>query len=137
MPPPSLSPLVPPPAQPSFSLWLPTVGVELLCGLVELSEHVRSGHRLPSDVVRFECADALAWKLPSDLGLVYVDDTAWDAPTIEALAARLSAKLPKGAIVIHNTEHGYSTLPRFRKLDAVSVGTSWNPRHTVHVHMTN
>ena len=41
---------------------LPTVGVELLCGLVDLSERVRRAHRIASDAVRFECADALMWE---------------------------------------------------------------------------
>ena len=72
----------------------------------------------------------------SGTALVYVDDTAWDAPTIDQLAKQLATQLPSGVVVIHNTEHGYTDPTAYRKLQAVSVGTSWNPSHTVYVHMT-
>ena len=115
---------------------LPTVGVELLCGLVDLSERVRRAHRIASDAVRFECADALMWELPSDLALVYVDDTAWDAATVERMAERLGRELPSGAVVIHNGgEAAYGKVRRLRKLQSVSVATSWSDSHEILVHV--
>ena len=115
---------------------LPTVGVELLCGLVALSERVRVAHGVPRELVRFECADALEWPLPPDLGLVYVDDTAWDAPTVAQMAARLGRELPEGALVVHNGgEEAYGRVRRLRKLQSVAVGTSWSEAHTILVHV--
>ena len=111
---------------------VPTVGVELLCSLTELSEEVRSAHRVPTELARFECADALRFKLPKGTGLVYVDDTAWDEPTIVQIAERLSQELPRGAIVVHN-QGGYDS-PKYRHLASYEVGTSWNAGHSVHAH---
>lgn len=120
----------------AFTYGLPTVGVELLCGLVDLSERVRLAHHVPSEQVRFECADALTWKLPADLEFVYVDDTAWDQPTIESVALRLGRELPKGALVIHNGgEEAYAKAKRFRKLKAIAAQTSWSEAHQILVHI--
>ncbi|KAL1511389.1 hypothetical protein AB1Y20_006190 [Prymnesium parvum] len=112
-----------------------TVGVELLCGLASLSETLRKAHGVPSQLAEFKCGDALSFQLPRKTALVYVDDTAWDAATIEQLARRLADKLHKGTIVIHNTAQGYDDPTAFRLIDAVSVGTSWDPAHTIYVHM--
>uniref|UniRef100_A0A7S3ATP5 Uncharacterized protein n=1 Tax=Haptolina ericina TaxID=156174 RepID=A0A7S3ATP5_9EUKA len=120
----------------ALTFGLPTVGVELLCGLVDLSNELRDAHAIPPQLNRFECANALTFSLPQGTALVYVDDTAWDAPTIDELGRRLVQHLPAGVVVIHNTEHGYTDPTAYRKLQAVSVGTSWNPAHTVHVHIT-
>ena len=161
----------------ALTFGLPTVGVELLCGLVDLSNKLRDAHAIPPQLNRFECANALTFSLPQGTALVYVDDTAWDAPTIDELGRRLVQHLPAGVVVsparhvvsqpfyvslrvhlnrpaparrkpqptqanpymyqvIHNTEHGYTDPTAYRKLQAVSVGTSWNPAHTVHVHIT-
>ena len=115
---------------------LKTVGVEVLCGLVTLSESLRKAHSIPGQLAEFKCDNALTFSLPRKTAVVYVDDTAWDVPTIEQLAKRLSEKLPKGVVVIHNSPHGYNDSPAYAKLDTVSIGTSWNPAHTVYVHMT-
>ena len=161
----------------ALTFGLPTVGVELLCGLVDLSNELRDAHAIPPKLNRFECANALTFFLPQGTALVYVDDTAWDAPTIDELGRRLVQHLPAGVVVsparhvvsqpfyvslrvhlnrpaparrkpqptqanpymyqvIHNTEHGYTDPTAYRKLQAVSVGTSWDPAHTVHVHIT-
>ena len=119
----------------ALTFGLPTVGVELLCSLVELSEHVRLAHRVPDDVVRFECADALKWDLPSNVGLVYVDDTAWDKSTIEQLAIRLGLLLPEGTLIIHNGgETAYGQVGRLRRVQSIKVKTSWSEAHTIVVH---
>ena len=97
---------------------------------------LRTAHGVPSSLAEFKCDNALSFALPRKTALVYVDDTAWDVPTIEMLAKRLGEKLPKGAIVVHNSEGGYSDPTAFTKVGAVSVATSWDPQHTVHVHMT-
>ena len=80
-----------------------------------------------------ECADALAFRLPTAAALVYVDDTAWDVPVIERLATRLKRELRSGAVVVHNTKHGYEVEGGFRRVAVVEVGTSWNPKHLVYV----
>ena len=113
---------------------VPTVGVELLCGLAQLSEEVRSAHGVPSALARFECADALDYRLPRGTTLVYVDDTAWDEPTIKQLAARLARQLPSGSVVVHNSEAGYDVPGAYTRLQAYEIGTSWNPAHNVVVH---
>ena len=123
----------------SLTFGVPTVGVEVLCSLTHLSDEIRVAHGVPTSLNRFECADALAFRLPRDTALVYVDDTAWDGPTIQLLAAKLNRELPSGAIVVHNTEQAYTLLEaggggRFRKLQSYEVGTSWNQAHPVHVH---
>ena len=117
----------------ALTFGVPAVGVELLPGLVELSEDVRTSLQVPDTLVRFECADALAFSLPAAVALVYVDDTAWDTPVIERLATRLKRELRSGAIVVHNTKHGYSVEGGFRRVAVVEVGTSWNPKHLVYV----
>jgi len=108
----------------------------VLPGLVRLSEALRKAHGVPTSLTEFKCDNALTYGLPRKTALVYVDDTAWDVPTIEQLAKRLGEQLPSGVIVIHNTEHGYGDSATFRKLATVSVATSWNPAHTIHVHVT-
>jgi tetratricopeptide (TPR) repeat protein len=126
----------------SLTYGVPTVGVEVLCSLTRLSDDIRVAHGVPSSLTRFECADALAFRLPRDTMLVYVDDTAWDAPTVSQLAAKLSRELPSGAIVVHNTQEAYQQREsgggggggRLRYLQTYEVGTSWNARHPVHVH---
>ena len=70
--------------------------------------------------------------MPKGTGLVYVDDTAWDEPTIVQIAERLSKELPRGAIVVHN-QGGYDS-PKYRHLASYEVGTSWNAGHSVHAH---
>ena len=76
------------------------------------------------------------WPLPSDLGLVYVDDTAWDASTTEQMAARLGRELPEGALVIHNGgEAAYAKARRLRKLHSVTVRTSWSEAHEILIHV--
>ena len=76
------------------------------------------------------------WPLPSDLGLVYVDDTAWDASTTEQMAARLGRELPEGALVIHNGgEAAYAKARRLRKLHSVAVRTSWSEAHEILIHV--
>lgn len=69
--------------------------------------------------------------------LIYVDDTAWDRSTVEALAGRLAKRARSGTIVIHNAaEDGAQEAyegGRFRRLAALAVGTSWNLGHTVYV----
>ena len=117
----------------ALTFGVPTVGVELLPGLVELSEDVRSSLQVPLSVVKFECADALTFRLPTAAALVYVDDTAWDVPVIERLATRLKRELRSGAVVVHNTKHGYEVEGGFRRVAVVEVGTSWNPKHLVYV----
>ena len=120
----------------ALTFGIPTVGVELLCGLVELSNRVRLAHRVPTDVVRFDCADALKWKLPAHVGIIYVDDTAWDEPTIEQMALRLGRELPEGAVVIHNGgEAAYGQVGRLRKLHSQRVETSWSAAHEILVHI--
>ena len=111
-----------------------TIGVELLCPLVATAEAVRGAHAIPPDLVRFECADALSWALPTDVTVVYVDDTSWDQPTVSALAEKLAAELPRGAVVVHNHAVGYDEGATWRPLHVVEVRTSWNPAHLVHVH---
>jgi tetratricopeptide (TPR) repeat protein len=115
---------------------IPTVGVELLCSLTRISTDVGRAHAVPASLARFECADALSFRLPHSAAFVYVDDTAWDAPTIRQLAAKLGRELPSGAIVVHNSQVGYedTSAERFLKLQDYEVGTSWNPRHKVYVH---
>ena len=49
------------------------------------------------------------WPLPSDLGLVYVDDTAWDASTTEQMAARLSEKGLD--MLVQNAINGLNVMP--------------------------
>ena len=89
---------------------------------------------VPSALASFVSADALTYAVPSSAALVYVDDTAWDAPTIDALAGRL-ARLASGTIVIHNTAtEAYALSRGFRHLASVEVGTSWDRAHQVHVH---
>ena len=95
---------------------------------------VRTSHGVPTAITRFECADALAFRLPRGTALVYVDDTSWDEPTVRQLAAKLSRQLPPGAVVVHNSEAGYSDSPRYSHIASYEVGTSWNPRHSVNVH---
>ena len=76
------------------------------------------------------------WPLPADLGLVYVDDTAWDASTTERMAARLGRELPEGALVIHNGgEAAYAKARRLRKLHSVAVRTSWSEAHEILIHV--
>ena len=76
------------------------------------------------------------WELPSDLAFVYVDDTAWDAATVERMAERLGGELPSGAVVIHNGgEAAYGKVRRLRKLQSVSVATSWSDTHEILVHV--
>ena len=75
------------------------------------------------------------------MALVYVDDTAWDAPVIEQLAGRLTRELRPGTLLVHNRLEGYekSYEPlvaegrRLRRLAAVEVGTSWDPHHLIYV----
>lgn len=121
---------------------IPTVGVEVLCSLTRLSDEIRVAHGVPNELTRFECADALTFRLPRNTMLVYVDDTAWDAPTIRQLAAKLSRELPPGAVVVHNTEEAYKQKEaggsagggRLRYVQSYEIGTSWNANHPVHVH---
>mmetsp|Transcript_38032 Transcript_38032/g.126020 ORF Transcript_38032/g.126020 Transcript_38032/m.126020 type:complete len:278 (+) Transcript_38032:219-1052(+) len=113
-----------------------TVGVELLCSLRDLAEQVRSDRRVAPDLLSFECADALSWRLPKDTRLVYCDDTAWDAHAIQGLAKKLGDELPAGVVVLHNQPHGFNADPRFKLLQVVEVATSWNTRHPLIVHMT-
>ena len=114
---------------------VPTIGVEVLCSLTDLSEKIRVAHKVPASQTSFQCADALTFRLPHGTSLVYVDDTAWDAHTILQLAQRLARELPRGAVVVHNTEGAYESIGRFKKLASYEVGTSWNSRHPVHVHV--
>lgn len=62
-----------------------------------------------------------------------MDDTAWDVPVIERLANRLARELRSGAVVVHNTAHGYDGRGQYRRVAAVEVGTSWNEKHLVYV----
>lgn len=113
---------------------VPTVGVELLCSLTKIAEDVRTAHGVPKAITRFECADALSFALPASAAVVYVDDTAWDEPTVRQLAAKLARELRPGSIVAHNTEAGYADSDRYRLLETYAIGTSWNAQHAVHVH---
>jgi len=113
-----------------------TVGVEILCSLSELSRDIQKKLGAPTDLTSFECADALAFKLPKDARLVYCDDTAWDAHALTSLATKLGDELPPGVVVVHNQPHGFNADPRFRLLNVVEVATSWNARHPVLVHVT-
>uniref|UniRef100_A0A7S4BRQ9 Uncharacterized protein n=1 Tax=Chrysotila carterae TaxID=13221 RepID=A0A7S4BRQ9_CHRCT len=118
----------------ALTFGIPSVGVEILSSLVRVSHAVQSEHGVPTSLVSFQCEDALNYRIPSDTAIVYADDTAWDAPALAALAAKLSAELPDGAIVVHNSEHGFASQPAFKLLEVVSVETSWNPSHPVYVH---
>ena len=73
--------------------------------------------------------------VPPQTKLVYVDDTAWDAPAVTRLAAKLAAELPAGAVVVHNSHAGYEDNKRYRLLEAVEVACSWNHEHPVLVHV--
>eukprot|EP00908_Phaeocystis_cordata_P012845 Transcript_2385.p1 GENE.Transcript_2385~~Transcript_2385.p1 ORF type:complete len:619 (-),score=253.58 Transcript_2385:211-1959(-) len=120
---------------PALSYGVQTVGLELLCSLTSLAEHVREAHGVPSSLARFECGDALEWSLPAQTSIVYVDDTAWDTPSITKLAAKLAGELPKGAVVVHNSHAGYEASKKYKLLETVEVACSWNHRHPVLVHM--
>ena len=110
-----------------------TIGVELLCSLSRLSEEVRRAHDVPTSLTRFACADALTITLPPSTAMVYVDDTAWDEPTVRQLARKLARELPRGAIVVHNSVAGYEDEPAsYRALEAYDVGTSWNAAQRVY-----
>ena len=125
-----------------------TVGIELLAPLVSISEavrdahlseespraHARSADSAITHLAQFEAADALEYAVPPSAVLVYVDDTAWDTPTVRRLSRKL-AKLASGTLVVHNTAaDGYEEARSFRHVASVAVGTSWNPAHEVHVH---
>ena len=97
---------------------------------------MRIAHRVAAERVRFECADALAWELPADLAIVYVDDTAWDASTVERMAARLGRELPEGSLVIHNGgAAAYGQVDRLRELQSIAVRTSWSEAHEILIHV--
>ena len=114
----------------ALTFGVPTLGVELLPALVDLSDAVRLAHDVPSSLVSFQCADALDFAIPPSATMVYVDDTAWDAPTIARLAERL-AQRRRGTLVIHNTPYGASRA--FKRVAAIEVGTSWDAAHTIYV----
>lgn len=122
----------------SLTYGVRVVGVEILCGLVDLSEIVRKAHGVPRSLNSFVCSDALDFRLPSDASVVYVDDTAWDRHAVEKLADKLARDLPSGAIVIHNVAHGYEggakSAARYRQLASLEIGTSWDARHVIMVH---
>lgn len=119
----------------SLALGVPTVGVELLCSLTTIADDVRAAHRVHERHMRFECADALTINLPRSAALVYVDDTAWDEPTIRQLAAKLARTLRKGSVVVHNALAGYADSTAYRLLQSYAVDTSWNAEHAVHAHV--
>jgi hypothetical protein len=102
----------------SLALGVPTVGVELLCSLTTIADDVRAAHRVHERHMRFECADALTVNLPRSAALVYVDDTAWDEPTIRQLAAKLARTLRKGSVVVHNALAGYADSTAYRLLQS-------------------
>lgn len=113
---------------------VPTVGVELLNSLVGVSEDARLAHSVPRSIARFDCADAVTFNLPAATTLVYVDDTAWDTPTITQVAQKLARELPRGAVVVHNTPTGYEDPARYLLLASYDIQTSWDLGHMVHVH---
>ncbi len=115
---------------------LKTDGVEILCDLNRVAENVRRARAIPDKLARFHCGDALKWTPARGLRLLYIDDTAWDPPSLEQLAAKLARELPDGTIVIHNSLTGFSEQPRFRLLQVVEVATSWSGAHRVLVHTT-
>lgn len=118
----------------ALTFGVPTVGVELLCSLSQIAEDVRDAHGVAQSQALFACADALTFRLPPNPSVVYVDDTAWDEATVRQLAARLSRELPKGTVVVHNSQAGYVDSERYRQLSSYEVGTSWNPIQAVHAH---
>ena len=52
-------------------------------------------------------------------------------PVCSFVLCAQASELPNGAIVIHNSEHGYDLQRRFRLLQTVKVQTSWDPAHKV------
>ena len=118
----------------ALTFGVPTVGVELLCSLTQISDDVRNAHGVSDSLAIFACADALKFQLPKAPSLVYVDDTAWDDATVRQLAARLARLLPRGTVVVHNSEAGYADSRSYRHLHSYDVGTSWNPVQAVHAH---
>lgn len=115
----------------TLSYGVRTVGVELLCSLAKKAEALREAHGVAA--ARFECADALQFRLPADAAVVYSDDTAWDTPSLQLLARKLARELKQGAVVVHNSEEGFSQLVQFRLLERVEVQTSWHSQHPVFV----
>jgi hypothetical protein len=117
----------------ALTFHVPTTGVELLPGLVDLSRRCRAALEIQN--VAFVAANALEFVLPSQTRLVYVDDTAWDVETSEAVARKLAAELRPGAVVLHNVAGPYEAMPEaFDAGMAVPVSTSWNTAHHILVH---
>lgn len=112
---------------------VPTTGVELLPGLVDLSRRCRAA--LDIQNVAFVNGDAVEWPVPADTKVVYVDDTAWDSETVEAVAKKLAHELRPGAVVLHNVIGPYEAMPEaYGEGVAVPVVTSWDPAHHIVVH---
>jgi hypothetical protein len=110
-----------------------TTGVELLPGLVDIARRCRSALAIPNTA--FVESDALEWPVPSNTALVYVDDTAWDSETVQALAEKLAHELPRGALVMHNVLGPYEAMPEaYGEGMAINVATSWDPNHHIFVH---
>lgn len=89
------------------ALWLRlrTVGVDILCGLVDEAQRIRTRSEIPRHILRFECGDASDEKILPDsivsaAGVVYVDDATWDLRNIHRVATRLAMHLSSDAIVI-------------------------------------
>jgi len=110
---------------------VPTVGVELLEGLVDLSRRARQALGIRN--AAFVHANAAEWPVPSATRVVYVDDAAWDAQTARQVAGKLAEELRSGAVVLHSAQGVYDDLGAFEHVGDVIVETSWDPRHTISV----
>ncbi|KAG8458529.1 hypothetical protein KFE25_003064 [Diacronema lutheri] len=117
----------------TLTFGVPTTGVELLPGLVDIARRCRAALAIPN--VALVNADAVEWPVPSDTRVVFVDDTAWDGETVEAVARKLALELRPGAVVLHNVLGPYEAMrDKYDDGMAVPVGTSWDDAHHIIVH---
>lgn len=115
----------------ALTFGVPTVGVELLEGLVALARRCRAAFGVQH--VSFVQANALDVAIPASVRLVYVDDAAWDAHNVAEVAAKLADELRPGAIVIHTDHPAYKTVAGLEAVEVITVPTSWTETHRIAV----
>jgi len=101
-----------------------TVGVEILCPLVDIAESLRKKHASDAPIT-FVCSDAMKADVSRAM-VVYIDNEVWEEFLTKALFEKLGRELPVGAIVISYHKNVVMEPERWiQTLRPVTVEASW------------